>query len=31
MADENGVIGVDCAFCSKVFPVRLSDFVSPPL
>jgi molecular chaperone Hsp33 len=21
MADENGVIGVDCAFCSRVFPV----------
>ncbi|MDT8759515.1 Hsp33 family molecular chaperone HslO [Sphingomonas psychrotolerans] len=31
MADENGIIGVDCAFCSKVFPVALSDFVSPPL
>ena len=21
MADENGVIGVDCAFCSRVFPI----------
>ena len=31
MADENGIISVDCAFCSKQFPVRVSDFVSPPL
>jgi molecular chaperone Hsp33 len=31
MADENGVISVDCAFCSKQFPVALTDFVSPPL
>lgn len=21
MADENGIIGVDCAFCSRIFPV----------
>lgn len=26
MADEQGVIGVDCAFCARVFPVALSDF-----
>jgi len=25
MADENGVIGVDCEFCSRVFPVALSE------
>ncbi len=25
MADENGVIGVDCEFCSKVFPIALSE------
>lgn len=31
MADEQGVISVDCAFCSKVFPVALKDFVAPPL
>ena len=31
MADENGVISVDCAFCSKQFPVLATDFVSPPL
>ncbi len=24
MADENGIIGVDCAFCSTVFPVPLA-------
>ena len=23
MADENGVIAVDCRFCSKVFPLRI--------
>lgn len=28
MADENGVIGVDCAFCSKVFPVRVDELVA---
>jgi molecular chaperone Hsp33 len=26
MADERGVIAVDCAFCSKVFDVPLTDF-----
>ena len=26
MADENGVIGVDCAFCSRLFPVSLDSF-----
>ena len=31
MADEHGVISVDCAFCSKKFPVKLADFVPPPL
>ena len=31
MADENGIIAVDCAFCSKQFPLRAADFVSPPL
>lgn len=31
MADEHGVISVDCAFCSKKFPVALADFVSEPL
>jgi molecular chaperone Hsp33 len=31
MADEAGVISVDCAFCSKKFPVSLADFVPPPL
>ena len=31
MADEHGVISVDCAFCSKVFAVRGEDFVPPPL
>ncbi|QNE31705.1 Hsp33 family molecular chaperone HslO [Sphingomonas sp. NBWT7] len=25
MADENGVIGVDCAFCSTVFPIGVDD------
>jgi molecular chaperone Hsp33 len=27
MADESGVIGVDCAFCSKVFPVTLAELL----
>lgn len=27
MADENGIISVDCAFCSKQFPIRAEDFV----
>lgn len=31
MADENGLISVDCAFCSKKFPIALGDFVPPPL
>jgi molecular chaperone Hsp33 len=31
MADENGVISVDCAFCSRKFPLALADFVPPPL
>ena len=26
MADEQGVIGVDCAFCSRLFPVSLDSF-----
>jgi molecular chaperone Hsp33 len=26
MADEEGVIGVDCAFCSRVFPLTLESF-----
>jgi len=29
MADERGIIGVDCAFCSKVFPIHLDDLVTP--
>jgi len=29
MADENGVIGVDCAFCSKIFEVALTDLPNP--
>lgn len=28
MADEHGVIGVDCAFCSTVFPVRVDELVA---
>jgi molecular chaperone Hsp33 len=31
MADEAGVITVDCAFCSKKFPVDLGGLVSPSL
>jgi len=31
MADEHGIISVDCAFCSTKFPVPLADFVPPPL
>lgn len=27
MADEQGVIGVDCAFCSRLFPLALDSFV----
>ncbi len=26
MADENGVISVDCAFCAKFFPMPLAEF-----
>ena len=29
MADENGVIGGDCAFCSKIFEVALTDLSNP--
>jgi molecular chaperone Hsp33 len=28
MADANGVIGVDCAFCSRIFPLALDSFVA---
>ncbi len=28
MADEQGIIGVDCAFCSRIFPVSLDSFVA---
>lgn len=31
MADADGVITVDCAFCAKQFPVALDRFVTPPL
>jgi molecular chaperone Hsp33 len=31
MADEAGIITVDCAFCAQKFPVALADFVPPPL
>ncbi|WP_448663567.1 Hsp33 family molecular chaperone HslO [Sphingomonas sp. CJ20] len=31
MADADGVISVDCAFCSTKFPVKLADFVSSSL
>ncbi|WBH16751.1 Hsp33 family molecular chaperone HslO [Sphingomonas radiodurans] len=27
MADENGVIGVDCAFCSTIFPIRVEELM----
>ncbi|MDR7154638.1 molecular chaperone Hsp33 [Sphingobium xenophagum] len=26
MADEQGIIGVDCAFCSRLFPLRVDSF-----
>jgi molecular chaperone Hsp33 len=26
MADDHGVIGVDCAFCSRIFPLALDSF-----
>ncbi|ETI58457.1 molecular chaperone Hsp33 [Sphingobium sp. C100] len=28
MADDNGVIGVDCAFCSRIFPLALDSFTT---
>lgn len=28
MADEHGVIGVDCAFCSRIFPLTLESFLT---
>ncbi len=31
MADEEGMITVDCAFCARNFPVPLAQFVTPPL
>lgn len=31
MADEQGLITVDCAFCSRKFPVPLAGFVTDPL
>jgi molecular chaperone Hsp33 len=31
MADEQGIITVDCAFCATKFPVALADFITPPL
>jgi molecular chaperone Hsp33 len=31
MADAEGLITVDCAFCAKKFPVALADFITPPL
>ncbi|MEI9928738.1 MAG: Hsp33 family molecular chaperone HslO [Sphingomonas sp.] len=31
MANAEGVITVDCAFCATSFPVALSDFVTSPL
>jgi molecular chaperone Hsp33 len=26
MAGDDGVIGVDCAFCSRIFPLALDSF-----
>jgi molecular chaperone Hsp33 len=31
MADQDGIIHVDCAFCAQKYPIPLSDVVSPPL
>ena len=31
MADADGIITVDCAFCASKFPVALADFITPPL
>lgn len=28
MADEQGVIAVDCAFCARIFPIALDSFVT---
>ncbi|QGP79966.1 Hsp33 family molecular chaperone HslO [Sphingobium sp. CAP-1] len=28
MADDKGVIGVDCAFCSRIFPLALDSFAA---
>ncbi|MFD1106771.1 Hsp33 family molecular chaperone HslO [Sphingobium olei] len=28
MADDEGVIGVDCAFCSRIFPLTLESFLT---
>ncbi len=28
MADEKGIIGVDCAFCSRLFPLALDSFAA---
>jgi molecular chaperone Hsp33 len=28
MADDQGVIGVDCAFCSRIFPLALDSFAT---
>ncbi len=30
MADEAGTIGVDCAFCSRVFPITAREIVATP-
>jgi molecular chaperone Hsp33 len=29
MADGQGVIQVDCAFCSRVFPIPLDEVAEP--
>jgi len=28
MVDDDGFISVDCEFCSRVFPIRVSDLES---
>lgn len=28
MADAEGTIGVDCAFCARVFPVRIEEIAA---
>lgn len=30
MADQSGTIGVDCAFCSRVFPIAAREIVTSP-